>query len=193
MGLTGAERIAAYEKATGWKDSLWPHGDQILGMFVMGNSYVVKSGYYGGYPATYLARIKALFPEKRSVLHLFSGRVDTAAFPGKTVDIDFDLDPDFVDNAETLLNVPLEDFDLVLADPPYSEEDAVHYGSAMVNRNKVIKALTRLRPGAHVVWLDQVLPLYKKVDWNIAARIGMVKSTNHRFRVITIFERREGL
>lgn len=189
-----ADRIAHYEKVTGWTGSLWLHNpDQILGMWVMGNDYRVKSGYYGGYPATYLRRIKALFPDKVSALHLFSGRVDTEAFPGKTVDRDIDLDPDYVDDAETLGGTPLENFDLVLADPPYSAEDAIHYGSPMVNRAKVMRALTRVREGTHVVWLDQVLPMYRKADWHVVGRIGLVKSTNHRFRVATIFERASDL
>ena len=41
-----------------------------------------------------------------------------------------------------------------------------------------------------LVWLDQVLPNYKKIEWDIIGRIGMVKSTNHRFRVITIFKKK---
>jgi hypothetical protein len=52
-----------------------------------------------------------------------------------------------------------------------------------------MQALQRLRPGAHVVWLDQVLPMYRKDCFAIEAVIGMVKSTNHRFRVVTIFRR----
>ena len=42
----------------------------------MGNDYRVKTGYYGRYPPGYLRRIRALFPDKRNVLHLFSGKVD---------------------------------------------------------------------------------------------------------------------
>lgn len=47
----------------------------------------------------------------------------------------------------------------------------------------------RLTRGTHVVWLDQVLPMYRKDDFEVWAYIGMVKSTNHRFRVITVFEK----
>ena len=39
------------------------------------------------------------------------------------------------------------------------------------------------------MWLDQVLPMFRKDEWAIEAVIGMVKSTNHRFRVVTIFRR----
>jgi hypothetical protein len=63
----------------------------------------------------------------------------------------------------------------------------------MVKRNKVMAALMRCRAGTHVVWLDQVLPLYRKDAWRVVGRIGMTKSTGHRFRVVTIFERRADL
>ncbi len=85
--------------------------------------------------------------------------------------------------------MPLEDYDLVLADPPYSIEDAERYQTTMVKRNVVLRALHRLPPGAHVVWLDQVLPMYRKDVFAQDAVIGMWKSTNHRFRGITIFRR----
>jgi hypothetical protein len=53
------------------------------------------------------------------------------------------------------------------------------------------KVLYRAAPaGAHVVWLDQVLPMYRKDTWAVEAAIGMMKSTNHRFRLVTIFGRR---
>ena len=123
----------------------------------MGNDYRVKSAYYGGYPAGYLRRIRALFPEKRNVLHLFSGKVDVATFPGDTVDINPANNPTYVDDAQTLQIVPLERYDLILADPPYSVEDAERYQTTMVKRNRVMRALQRAAPGAHVVWLDQVL------------------------------------
>jgi len=183
------DRIQSYHDKTGFPESLFIGGDgRCQGVWIMGNNYRVKSTYYGGYPAGYLNRIKALFPDKKRVLHLFSGKVDTETMPGATVDINPDNSPDFVDDAQTLERVPLEDFDLVMADPPYSVEDAERYQTTMVKRNKVMDALgKRLSPGCHVVWLDQVLPMYRKADFAVEAVIGMVKSTNHRFRVVTVF------
>ena len=84
----------------------------------------------------------------------------------------------------------IKEFDLILADPPYSIEDSEHYSPTMVKRNKVMKALgKKAKGGTHVVWLDQVLPMYRKDEWKLVGIIGMVKSTNHRFRVVTIFEK----
>jgi len=183
-------RIDSYVRRTGVPRSLFIAEDgRVVGTWIMGNDYRVKSSYYGGYPAGYLKRIRALFPEKRNTLHLFSGKVDLETFPGETVDINPELRPTYVDDAQSLEKVPLEKYDLVLADPPYSIEDCERYGTSMVKRNLVMRALQRLSPGAHVVWLDQVLPMYRKDAFSQEAAIGMWKSTNHRFRGITIFRR----
>ena len=187
------QRINNYVLETKYPKSLFVGEDnRVVGTWIMGNNYRVKSNYYGGYPAGYLKRIKALFPDKTNVLHLFSGKVDTEIMSGTTVDLNSEMKPDILDDAQSLENVPVEEFDLILADPPYSIEDSEHYGPTMVKRNKVMKALgKKAKAGTHVVWLDQVLPMYRKDEWNIVAVIGMVKSTNHRFRVVTIFKKRE--
>jgi hypothetical protein len=156
----------------------------------MGNDYRVKSGYYGGYPAGYLRRIAALFPDRRRVLHVFSGQVDLTAMAGDTVDCNPAVKPTWIADAHDLSSVPLGLYDLVLADPPYSVEDAERYQTTMVQRNVVMRSLAAgMSAGARVIWLDQVLPMYRKDEWAIEAVIGMVKSTNHRFRVTTIFRR----
>ena len=189
--MTWEERIEHYVRTTKLPRSMFIAEDgRVVGTWIMGQNYRVKSGYYGGYPASYLRRVRALFPEKRKTLHLFSGKVDLEAFPGDTVDINPSLDPTYIDDAQTLRGVPLENYDLVLADPPYSVEDCEHYGTTMVKRNLVMQALQRLTSGAHVVWLDQVFPMFKKDSFAIDAVIGMYKSTNHRIRGITIFRRR---
>jgi hypothetical protein len=113
------DRIANYVRETKFPRSLFTSEDnRVVGTWIMGNDYRVKTGYYGGYPAGYLRRVRSLFPEKKRALHIFSGRVDLDALPGDTVDINPDLNPTYVDDAQTLLRVPLEAYDLVLADPP---------------------------------------------------------------------------
>jgi hypothetical protein len=184
------DRIDNYARVTGFPRALFlADSGHIVGTWILGNDYRSKAAYYGAYPPNYLRRVRALFPDKRKVLHLFSGKVDLDAFPGDTVDINPDLNPTFVDDAQTLIRVPLETYDLVLADPPYSVEDAERYQATMIKRNVVMRALQRLRPGAHVVWLDQVLPIYRKAAFALEAMIGVVRSTNHRFRMVTIFRR----
>lgn len=190
LAWTWQNRIDNYHTQTGFPNSLFIAGDgRIVGTFIMGNDYRVKSALYGGYPPTYLRRIRALFPDKQRVLHLFSGMVDLVAFPGDTVDISAEHCPTYLDDAQKLTSVPLEKYDLVLADPPYSVEDADHYKTTMVKRTSVMRALQRLRSGAHVVVLDQVLWMWRKDKFELEAAIGMLKSTNHRVRMITVFRK----
>jgi hypothetical protein len=60
----------------------------------------------------------------------------------------------------------------------------------MVNRNKVVrKAAKCLEKACFLFWLDQVLPTYSKKDLKLAGTIEIVRSTNHRFRVVCVFER----
>ena len=190
--LSPKARIDNYCRVTGYPRSIYEAEDgRIVGVWIMGNSYQVKSGYYGGYPYGYLKRIEALFPEKKRPLHIFSGQAGGDDLAGDTVDLDSKLEPTYIDDAQSLESVPVEKYDLILADPPYSVEDAQHYQPTMIKRNKVMKALgVKALTGTHVVWLDQVLPMFRKDQWSVIAVIGMVKSTNHRFRVITIFEKK---
>jgi hypothetical protein len=191
MTMDWSARIDNYVRETGFPRSLFLAEDgRIVGTWIMGANYTVKSSFYGGYPHGYLKRVRALFPDKQRVLHLFSGKVDLTIMPGDTVDITAALNPTYVDDAQTLAAVPLGEYDLVLADPPYSVEDCEHYGTSMVKRNLVMRALQRLPAGAHVVWLDQALPMFRKDAFSIEATIGMWKSTNHRFRGVTIFRRK---
>lgn len=192
--MTPEQRIASYHQRVPHPRSLFLGGDgRIVGTWIMGQNYRTASPMYGAYPNGYLKRVRALFPDKNSALHLFAGQVDLTAWPGDTLDVRPEMAPTYVCDAQQRLDgVPLDSYDIVLADPPYSVEDAEHYQTTMVRRNKVLRGLAEgCRPGTHVVWLDQVLPMYRRTEWSLVGVIGMVKSTCHRFRVVTILERRQ--
>ena len=187
--LTWPERIENYRDKIG-VPYLGHENGWTYGTWFMGNSYEKKTDYYGGFQGNFLKRIDALFPDRKRVLHLFAGRVDLDRFPGDTLDNRPELEPTYCVNAETCLGVPLAQYDFVLGDPPYSESDAQRYGQCLVNRNKVVATLAAGLPvGAFVVWLDQVYPMYRKAELQPEAVIGIVGSTNHRFRVLTVFRR----
>lgn len=164
------------------------YSGMIDGIWIMGNNYTT-SGYYGAYPFGYIERITSLFPDCKNILHLFAGSLPKGDYTR------FDLDKDKADvsgDAEKLTEYFKEnEFDIVYADPPYSVEDAEHYGKPLVNRNRVMKeALKVVKENGFIVWLDQVLPIYNKLKCDLVGVIGIVKSTNHRFRVVSIFQKK---
>lgn len=168
----------------------------LLGVWNIGNNYK-GSGYYGAYPPSYLKRITPLFPDCPRVLHLFSGSLP----PGDYVRFDI-RDPSEVPNgvdvqgdAEKLSHYfQPGSFDIIFADPPYSEDDAQRYGRCLVNRNKVVAECARVvRPGGFLIWMDQVLPMYRgrgeNAEWNRCIEISISRSTNHRVRAVFGFQR----
>jgi hypothetical protein len=193
--LAWLARIANYRQhfsAAYLGDGEGPHleNNWVTGVWFMGNSYQKRDAYYGAFQGNFLRRIATLFPDRKRALHVFAGKVDLTAFPGDTLDSNPALNPTYCCNAENCDGVPLHLYDFVLADPPYSESDAERYGRCMVNRNRVMQSLSAGLPsGAFIVWLDQVLPMYRKAELKIEAVIGIVGSTNHRFRVLTVFRR----
>ena len=154
----------------------------------MGNNYK-GSGFYGAYPPAYGRRVMSLFPDAKRVLHLFSGSLPK----GDYVRFDLRKRADVKGDAHELgKHFGAGAFDLILADPPYSVEDAKRYGTPMVDRKKCLSEAGKvLTPGGFIVWLDTVLPMFTKREFNLVGLIGMVRSTNHRFRVVSIFQKRE--
>ena len=174
-----------HNKFNKFPQSLFLSNNSIIGLWVMGNNYTTKSNLYGAYPHGYLNRIHTLYPIiSGKTLHIFSGSLEDSDDYDK-VDYKTGID------AETMSSIiPNNFYELVLADPPYSVEDCDHYGCCMVKRNVVFNECYKvMKTGGILIWLDQVLPQYKKIEFEIQARIGMVKSTNHRYRVITIFKK----
>jgi len=180
------ERVQNYHNNFPKYSKLLINNNVIEGIWVMGNNYTTKTDLYGAYPYGYLERIYSMFPLiPKKTLHLFAGSLPESEEYDK---VDFNVGI----NAEEMSDILPHDFyELILADPPYSIEDCDHYGCCMVKRNVVFKECFKvMKKDGFLIWLDQVLPNYKKDEWNIVGRIGMVKSTNHRFRVITIFQKK---
>lgn len=162
----------------------------LYGVWMMGNNYHNKMGYYGEYPPTYLKRIYSLFPDinAKDILHLFSGSLGDDE-KGDRVDINPELKPTYIGDASKLSIVVPRKYKLILADPPYSNEDAEHYGVPMINRNIVVSECWKtLQQGGFLVWLDQVQPMYKKENMQLVGTIGIIRSTNHRVRFTFIWE-----
>jgi len=191
--FTNRERTELYRQAFPKFEPLSiTKSNRIEGLWCMGNNYTT-SGYYGAYPHGYLKRIMSMFPTtpEDRVLHLFGGSLPPSSDYVR-IDINPTLDPEVVGDAHELSQIFAPDaFDIIFADPPYSHEDAEHYGTCMIKRKTVMaECHTILKPGGWLIWLDQVLPIFSKANWNWNLAIAMVKSTNHRIRLICGFQKK---
>jgi hypothetical protein len=162
-------------------------GRFISGVWLMGNNYKNKSRLYGAYPPQYMPRIRQLFPDKFKTLHLFSGSLPV----GEYCRFDIAQDAEVVGDAHELSEYFEPDmFDIIFADPPYSQKDADKYGTKMVNRKKVLHEVYKvLEPGGFLVWLDTSYPIFTKREFEVRGFINIVRSTNHRFRDAIIYQR----
>lgn len=194
MKLDLEDRVKSYNQSFGKRfpaSKLSMLGGYIVGIWMVGNYFRNKTRYYGAYPHGYLERIKSLFPDAKEILHVFSGSVTE----DQTFDIRPTYFPSYLGDAHNLAKIVMRNrgerkFDVLFVDPPYSGEDANHYGTPMINRNKVIKECIKVtKSGGFIVWLDQVYPMYRKNDLKLVGTIGLIRSTNHRVRMVFIFRK----
>lgn len=183
-----SERVDAYNRKFHKFPKMWFDKGWILGIWNCGNDYK-GSGYYGSYPPKYLERIGALFPDQKDVLHLFSGSLPPGAYT--RFDRRPEMEPDVVGEAKDLLkHFQPGSFDIIYADPPYSEADANCYGTSLISRNQVVKdCWSLLKEDGFLCWMDQVLPMYSKDCLRRVGEIGISRSTNHRVRFVFIFQK----
>jgi hypothetical protein len=164
------------------------HDKWLIGVWDLGNNYK-GSGFYGSYPNGYLRRVMCMFPDAKQVLHLFSGSLP----PGPYTRFDCHEPADVIGDAHELSRhcyTSCLSFDLVLADPPYTKEDAARYGTPMVHRAKIMREVAKVTySGGWLVWLDTVKPMYRKCEWILRVEVAVVGSTNHRVRMAFFFQR----
>lgn len=193
--LTLHERALAYQmNFPECPASVWVAGDAaqwLYGVWQIGAYYANATDYYGAFPRTFVDRVRALFPDiiEADILHAFSGSLPPGAYT--RLDINPNLGAELVGTVYEVAALTSQRFKLVIADPSYSAADAERYGTPSINRGKATRALASVvEPGGHLVWLDTAWPMHSKTLWKYYGLISVIRSTNHRARVVSLFERR---
>ena len=215
---SAADRTSYYNQTFPDRVPLSEKNGMVGGCFMIGSCYKNPNKLYGAYPHGYLERVHSMFPDASDILHVFSGGLTRdaamrAAYPNimqaKDEGLELGLDADVV-GMELVDSKGPEDgryptwqgdvtampedwaerFDLVLADPPYSAEDCEVYGVKPTPVKKVLAELHRVtKVGGNLVWLDQKWPMHNKNCWKTWGTVGLVRSTNHRMRLVSFFQR----
>lgn len=162
-----------------------------------------RVGFYGAYPYGFLERARALLgcSYDDSVLHVCSGKLRKYPYRGlgpndKLVDINFDNEPDFVyDVTQSLPNSLNGGWPAILADPPYSEKDALEYGAAEYPEpNALLRlCLQSVRKGGRVGILHYYAPRPPKTvedcKIKLVALVAVLNGYKNRIRCFSVFEK----
>lgn len=174
--------------------------------------------YYGAYLGGFPERARVLLGVtlSDSVLHVCGGKARFYPYKrgfgpnDKTVDLNPDLNPDFIYDVRDPLpldhntlcgcldplcaNHPRMPWKAILADPPYSEEDAKSYmpgAEKYPNPNALVRnCINSVRIGGRVGFLHYLWPACPKNAMEVAI-IAVKCGRNGRARQLTVLERLE--
>jgi SAM-dependent methyltransferase len=146
-----------------------------------------KSKYKGAFSLFFEQNLVQLLGYPERVLHPFGGMAEI----GTRVDLNPTVEPDVVADAHRL---PFADgsFDLVVLDPPYSDEEALELYETPPLRPSVYtgEAVRVLREGGWVAVYGDREPA-RPPRCNHTLRIIVVLRPNHRSRTCMVFQRRK--
>jgi hypothetical protein len=181
-----------------------------------------KVKYYGAYPSGFLERARALLgvTTDDAVLHVCSGKVRDYPFRGlgpndKTLDIDGSMNPDFVADCRKFLPHPNDsqlgtailrstkgpdEWPAILADPPYTEQDAAHYSAGpdwLPKPQDLLKlCLFYVRPGGRIGILHYQWPRppekIGRYPIKCVALVAVIAGYANNIRAFSVFEKVKG-
>jgi len=142
--------------------------------------------YIGGFPQHFEKKLWRLLGSPEKVLHPFGGMAEI----GDRVDIKPEVNPTWVGDAHNLDMIPSESYDLVILDPPYSEE----YSKRLYSTKKV-KFKQYTKEGVRVLKEDGFLVMYHclatpRIEGTILVkRIFLETRVWHKLRCIHIHQK----
>lgn len=146
-----------------------------------------RSRYKGGFPLYFEQNLVQLLGYPDRILHPFGGMAEI----GTRVDIRPEVNPDVLGDAHKL-PFPDDSFDLVVLDPPYSDEEAADlYDTPKLKKGEYTKEAVRvLREGGWLVVYTDREPT-RPPRCNHAMRIVVVLRPGHRSRTAGVFQKRK--
>lgn len=153
-----------------------------------------KQKFAGAYPAGFLKRLKSAFQDfyptnPVDILHVCSGRIPCKE--GMRLDIDPKYMPDYLCNAENMIEIKDEEFLWVQSDTPYNKEASLkYYDQPMLNRSKVVREMARVcKVRGFVAMLDQTSPNSVPRCLKRIALIGVTSVPNTDMRIFTVWQK----
>lgn len=195
--LTIADRIANYQSHFPNHPHFMTNSegryDRIYGMWHLGTNSLRDDEHYGAYPPTLAERILALFPDRKTIIHLFSGSIPDNPPRVITYDVMPKFKPTICDDVANIAR-HASHFNkeglLVMADPYYEQPDFDRMKQTPINKKKVLDDLAGICPsGTFLTWLDTSPVIFNSKVWQEVGLIGVRVSYNTRYRGLQVFQR----
>lgn len=142
--------------------------------------------YVGSFPLHFERRLWEVLGKPGKVLHPFGGLAEIGDF----VDLNASTSPTFVGDAHDMHFLEDDSYDLVVCDPPYSDEEAEILYSTPPLRWSVwsAEAVRVTRPGGYVA-IYHVKQPPRPEGTRLVRRIVVLTRTWHAARVCFVFEK----
>jgi len=129
-------------------------------------------------------------PQMPTILNLFCGMNKY----GLRVDIKPEVKPDFVADAHSFTNIiPKQSFKIILADPPYSDEESKElYGTGKLNYKKWTAECDKVleKGGLLIVYHKYIVPNPDPNKYEVAKRVFIGNRVWHLPRVAIYFKKK---
>jgi SAM-dependent methyltransferase len=155
-----------------------------------------KDAYVGSFPLHFEKKLWRLLGCPEKVLHPFGGLCEI----GDSIDLNETTTPTWVGDAHDLHWIPDESYDLVILDPPYSDDEAAWLYSTPPLKRAVYtrEALRVLKPGGHLAVYQITQPATPKGPdrdvpvCELVHRIVVLTRSGHAPRVCFVYEKVRG-
>lgn len=145
-----------------------------------------KDAYVGSFPLHFEKRLWAVMGKPATVLHPFGGLAEI----GNRVDLNETTTPDWIGDAHDLHFIEDASYELVILDPPYSDEEAEWlYGTPKLRPGQFTAEAVRVcKVGGHVAVYHRAQPK-RPAGTRLVRRIVVLTRTGHAPRVCFVFEK----
>lgn len=146
--------------------------------------------YPGSFPLYFerkLLRLLGLKPDHARIIHVFGGKPEF----GETVDINPENNPTYIGDAHNLYFLENNSYDLVIADPPYSQQESIDiYGvNRKLERETWVSEACRItkKEGYLALYHRLLLPRPENFQWMYI--IAIAGRINHEGRLCGVFKK----
>lgn len=152
-----------------------------------------KSKYIGSFPLHFeikLLRLLDIDPKKHKILQPFGGKAEY----GERVDVNPDVKPDYVADAHDLSFLKDNSYDLVILDPPYSDDYSKRlYKTGKLKFGQYIKEAVRVLKEKGYLVMYHYLATPRIENTVLVKRIFLETRVWHKLRCVHIHQKRSEL